>query len=110
MEGTFLLPVEINIEFFFIFFFILFKLRKVNYDKCGDDRKKNTTIPLNQDGRSVQVVTRKLDLDQTSMTHTHTERHIRDQTQISVADFSLDDSDNIFKCPRNFRVPPWILP
>ena len=31
----FLLPVEINIEFFFFLFFILFKIRKVNYDKCG---------------------------------------------------------------------------
>ena len=37
----------------------------------------------------------KLDLDQTSMAHTHTERHIRDQTQFSVANFSLDDSDDI---------------
>ena len=52
-------------------------------------------IPLSQDGRSVQVVTRKLDLDQTSMAHTDTERHRRDQTQFSVANFSLDDSDNI---------------
>ena len=42
------------------------------------DRKKEkqkTHIPLNQDGRSVHVVTWKLDLDQTSMAHTHTERH-----------------------------------
>ena len=46
--------------------------------------RKNTHIPHNQDGGSVQVVTRKLDLDQTSMTHTHTERHIRDQTQFLV--------------------------
>ena len=76
-------------------FFIQFKIGKVSYDKCGDDRKKNTTIPLNQDGRSVQVVTRKLDLDQTSMAHTHTERHIRDQTRFSVANFSLDDSVDI---------------
>ena len=43
----------------------------------------------------MQVVTWKLDLDQTSMAHTHTERHIRDQTQFSVANFSLDDSDDI---------------
>ena len=57
--------------------------------------KKNAHIPLNQDGGSVQVVTRKLDLDQTSMAHTHTERHIRDQTQFSVANFSLDDSNDI---------------
>ena len=61
------------------------------------DRKKQKTthIPLNQDGGSVQVVTRKLDLDQISMAHTHTERHIRDQTQFSVANSSLDDSDDI---------------
>ena len=64
--------------------------------------RKNTHVPLNQDGGSVQVVTQKLDLGQTSMMHTHTERHIRDQTQISVADFSLDDSDNIFKMPQEF--------
>ena len=57
--------------------------------------RKNTYIPLKQDGGSVQVVTWKLDLDQTSMAHTHTERHIRDQTQFSVANFSLDDSDDI---------------
>ena len=31
MEGTFLLPVEIII----IIIFILFKIGKVNYDKCG---------------------------------------------------------------------------
>ena len=66
MEGNFLLPVEINIDFF-----IQFKIGKVNYDKCGALQKKNTHIPLNQDGRSVQVITRKLDLDQTSMVHTH---------------------------------------
>ena len=41
----------------------------------------NTHSPLNQDGGSVHVVARKLDLDQTSMAHTHTERHIREQTQ-----------------------------
>ena len=57
--------------------------------------KKNTHIALNQDGGSVQVVARKLDLDQTSVAHTHTERHIGDQTQFSVANFSLDDSDDI---------------
>ena len=57
--------------------------------------RKKYHIPLNKDGRSVQVVTRKLDLDQTSMAHTHTERYIRDQTQFSVANFSLDDSDDI---------------
>ena len=48
------------------------------------DDRKNTHIPRNQDGGSVQFVTRKLDLDQTSMTHTHTEKHIRDQTQFLV--------------------------
>ena len=57
--------------------------------------RKNTHIPLNQNGGSVQVVTRKLDLDQTSMAHTYTERHIRDHTQFSVANFSLDDSYDI---------------
>ena len=57
--------------------------------------RKNTHIPLNQNGGSVQVVTRKLDLDQTSMAHTYTERHIREQTQFSVANFSLDDFDDI---------------
>ena len=44
-----------------------------------DRKKKDTHIPFNQDGGSVQVVTRKLDLDQTSMARTHSERHIRDQ-------------------------------
>ena len=57
--------------------------------------RKNTHIPLNQDGGSVQIVTRKLDLDQTSMTHMHTERYIRDHTQFAVANFSLDDFDDI---------------
>ena len=51
-------------------------------------------IPLNQDGGSVHVVTRKVDLDQTSMAHMHTERHKCDQTQFSVANFCLDDSDD----------------
>ena len=50
----------------------------------------------------MQVVTQKLDLGQTSMAHMLIERHIRDQTQISVADFSLDDSDNIFEMPQEF--------
>ena len=72
---------------------------------------------------SVHVVTRKLDLDQTSMTHTHTVRHKCDKNSLVVANFgficliwlSLDDSDDIcdpewrLKCPRNFRPPPWIL-
>ena len=58
-------------------------------------KKKYPHSTLNQDGGSVQAVTRKLDLDQTSMAHTYTERHIRDQTQFSVANFSLDDSDDI---------------
>ena len=41
------------------------------------DRKKypHSSVPLNQDGGGVHVVTRKLDLDQTSMAYTHTERH-----------------------------------
>ena len=56
--------------------------------------RKNTHIPLNQDGRNVQVVNRKLDLDQTSVAHAQTES-IRDQTHFSVANFSLDDSDDI---------------
>ena len=64
-------------------------------EKKKRKKKKNAHIPLNQDGGSVQVVTRKLDLDQTSMAHTHTERHIRDQTYLSVANFSLVDSDDI---------------
>ena len=59
------------------------------------DDRKNTHIPLDQDGGSVQVVTRKLDLDQTSMARTHKERHIRDQTKFSVANFPLDGSDDI---------------
>ena len=62
---------------------------------CMVHDRKYTHISLNQDGGSVQVVTRKLDLDQTSMVHTHTERHIRDETQFSVANFSLGDSDDI---------------
>ena len=33
--------------------------------------RKNTHIPLNQDGGSMHVVTGKLDLDQTSVAHTH---------------------------------------
>ena len=79
---------------FSFFLLILFKMGKVSYDKCGARQKKiNAHIPLNQDGGSVQVVTRKLDLDQTSMAHTYTERHICDQTQFSVANFSLGDSD-----------------
>ena len=57
--------------------------------------EKNTHIPLNQDDRSVQVVTQKLDLDQTPMAHTHMERGIHDQTHFSVANFSLGDSDDI---------------
>ena len=69
---------------------------------CIVHDKRNTHIPLNQDGGSVQVVARKLDLDQTSVAHTHTERHIGDQTQFSVANFSLDDSDDI--CD-----PEWLL-
>ena len=40
-----------------------------------EKRKQKTHIPLNQDGRSVHVVTWKLYLDQMSMGHTHTERH-----------------------------------
>ena len=46
---------------------------------------KITHIPLNQDGGSEQVVTRKLDLDQTSMAHTHTEKHKCDQSHFLVA-------------------------
>ena len=91
MDGTFLLPVEINIDLNKIIKnkMILLKTGKVNYDKCGarQKKKKNTHIPLNQDGGSMQVVTQKLDLDQTSMAYMHTERHIRDQTQFSVAKF-----------------------
>ena len=40
---------------------------------CMVHDRKNTHIPLNQDGGSVHVVPRKLDLDQISMPHTHTE-------------------------------------
>ena len=57
--------------------------------------RKKYHIPLNKDGRSVQVVTRKLVLNQTSMAHTHTERHKCDQTRFLVANFYLDDSDDI---------------
>ena len=57
---------------------------------CLVHDRKNTHIPLNQDGGSVHVVPRKLDLDQISMPHTHTERHKCDQTQFSVANFYLD--------------------
>ena len=39
---------------------------------CMVHDRKNTHIPLNQDGESVQVVTRKLELEQPSMAHTHT--------------------------------------
>ena len=48
------------------------------HDRKTTTRKTTTTtthIPLNQDGGSVHVVTRKLDLDQTLMAHRHTERH-----------------------------------
>ena len=78
--------------------------------------EKNTHIPLNQDGGSVHVDTQKLDLYQMSMRHMHMERHKCDQTHFSVANFSLNDSDNVCdqnstkKCPRNFQPPPWILP
>ena len=57
---------------------------------CMVHDRKNTHIPLNQDGGSVHVVPRKLDLDQISVPHTHTERHKCDQTQFSVANFYLD--------------------
>ena len=54
----------------------------------------------------MQVVTQKLDLDQTLMAHTRTERRIRDQTQFSAANFSLDDSDILpriaLKIPQEF--------
>ena len=70
-------------------------MTSVVHDRRRRKKKKKTHIPLNQDGRSVLVVTRKLDLDQTSTARTHTERHIRVQTQFSVANFSLDDSDDI---------------
>ena len=58
-------------------------------------RLKNTHIPLNQDGGSVPVVTRKLELDQTLLAHTHTKRHNCDKTKFSVPNFYLDDSDDI---------------
>ena len=38
---------------------------------CMVHDRKNTHIPLNQDGGSVHVVPRKLDLDQALMAHTH---------------------------------------
>ena len=57
--------------------------------------RKNTHTPLNQDDGSVHVVPRKLDLDQISMPHTHTERHKCDQTHFLVATLYLDDSDDI---------------
>ena len=56
--------------------------------------EKNTHIPLNQDSGSVQVVTRKLDLDKHQW-RLRIWKDIRDQTQFSVANFSLDDSDVI---------------
>ena len=62
---------------------------------CMVHDKRNTHIPLNQNGGSVQVVTRKLDLAQTSVAHTHTERHKCDQTHFSVENICLDDSDDI---------------
>ena len=55
----------------------------------------NTHIPHNQDGGSVHVVPRKLDLDQMSIAHTRTERHKCDQTHFLVATLYLDDSDDI---------------
>ena len=66
---------------------------------CMVHERKNTHIPLNQDGGSVHVVPRKLDLDQISMPHTHTERHKCDQTQFSVANFCLDVFGDI--CDQN---------
>ena len=62
---------------------------------CMVHDRKNTHTPLNQDGGNVHVVTRKLDLDQTSMAHAHTERHKCDQTHFSVANFYLDDPGDI---------------
>ena len=67
MEVTFLLPVRMDTDFLKI----LFEIGKVSYVWCTIE--KNTHIPLSQDGDRVHVVTRKLDLDQTSVAHTHTE-------------------------------------
>ena len=81
-------------EWFNYVFSYFLKYEKSIMTSVVHDRK-NTHVRLNQDGGSVQIVTRKLDLHQTSMAQTHTERHIRDQTQFSFANLSLDDSDDI---------------
>ena len=57
--------------------------------------EKNTHISLNQDGGSMQVIPQKLDLDQMSIARTHMEIHKCDQTHFLVANFYLDDSDDI---------------
>ena len=62
---------------------------------CTVHDRINTHIPHNQDGGSVHVVPRKLDLDQMSIAHTRTERHKIDQTHFLVATLYLDDSDDL---------------
>ena len=43
----------------------------------------------------MHLIPQKLDLDQMSIAHTHTEIHKCDQTHFLVANFYLDDSDDI---------------
>ena len=62
---------------------------------CMMHDRNNILILLKQDGKSVHIITRKLDLDQTSMAHTHTERRKCDQTHFSVTNFYLDGSGDI---------------
>ena len=59
---------------------------------CMVHDRKNTHIPLKQDGGSVQVVTRKLDLDQTSMAHIHTRK-----------------DTNVIKLTFRFQISIWMI-
>ena len=54
---------------------------------CMMHNRKEYPISLNQDGGSVHVVTRKLDLDQKSMAHT-----IRKDTNVIKLTFRLQTS------------------
>ena len=59
--------------------------RIVHDNRKKRKKEKKIHIPLSRDGGSVHVVTRKLDLDETSMAHTHMERHRCDKDHFSVA-------------------------
>ena len=72
--------------------------------------RKNTHIPRNQDGGSVQVVNRKLDLDHINDAYAYGKTHTWSNSVFGW-NFSLGDSNDIcdpeqhLKYPRNVRVP-----